>query len=86
MHRVYVREGEVFTLATSYATRHPLPFGPDEYVVYETVRSASYEQVCLRLDDGRLLCDIGPEHAHSADGDRDVLLEEYQRLRSVSEA
>ncbi len=68
MHRVYVREdGEVFTLAATYATRHTLPTCPDEYVVYETVRSASYQPVCLRLDDGRLLCDVGPEHEHSGD-------------------
>lgn len=67
MHRVYVREGDVFTLAATYATRHPLPSEADRYVVYETPRSASYQPVCLQLDDGRLLCDVGPEHAHSGD-------------------
>lgn len=67
MHRVYVHEGEVWTLASAYATRQPLPTCPDDYVVYITARPPSFQPVCLMLDDGRLLCDIGPEHEHSGD-------------------
>ena len=65
MHRVYVHEGDVWTLASVYAKRPGHTLCPDdEYVVLETARSASYQEVCMLLDDGRRLCDIGPEHAH----------------------
>jgi hypothetical protein len=67
MHRVYVHEGPVWTLATAYARRQPLPASSDEYVVYVTPRSASYELVCQTLDDGRRLCDVGPDHEHLGD-------------------
>jgi len=63
MHRVYVHEGDTWTLASVYAKHDELC--PDlEYVVLETERPPSRQQVCLLLDDGRRLCDIGPEHAH----------------------
>lgn len=64
MNRVYVHEGEVWTLAAVYATRHDLPKKDDAYVVFETARPPSVQEVCLLLDDGRRLCDVGPEHAH----------------------
>ena len=63
MHRVYINEGEVWTLAATYARRGPLP--PDAaYVVLETEHPASVQTVCMLTDDGLRLCDIGPEHDH----------------------
>lgn len=65
MHRVYVREhGEVWTLASVYVQRGPLPTCPDDYVVYETERPPSVQQVCLLTEGGLRLCDVGPMHTH----------------------
>lgn len=64
IHRVYVDEGDVWTLAAVYARRHPLPVGGDAYLVFETPRPPSAMPICLQLDDGRRLCDVGPGHDH----------------------
>ena len=64
MHRVYVHEGDTWTLASNYVRRHPLPREGDEFVVYETQRPPSVESVCLVTHDGRRLCDLGPSHEH----------------------
>jgi hypothetical protein len=65
MHRVYVHDGEVWTLASTYAKREGYTLCPDdEYVVIETAQSASYQEVCMLTDDGKRLCDIGSEHDH----------------------
>ena len=64
MNRVYVHEGKVWTLAAVYATRHELPQKGEEYVVFETQRPPSVQEVCTLLEDGRRLCDVGPEHDH----------------------
>ncbi len=61
MHRVYVHDGEVWTLASNYGR----PLLPNvEYVVLEIDRPPSVQEVCVLLDDGRRLCDVGPEHVH----------------------
>ena len=70
MHRVYVEDGEVWTLASVYARRAPLPTDARRMVVFETIRPPHAEEVCVLLDDGRLLCDFGPTHAHSGVLDR----------------
>ena len=64
MHRVYVHDGPVWTLASAYVQRKPLPRDADKYVVYETPEPPSAAEVCLVLDDGRRLCDFGREHDH----------------------
>ena len=64
MHRVYVEDGEVWTLASVYAQRAPIPTCPDRLVVYETVSPPYAEEVCFVTDDGRRLCDFGPSHEH----------------------
>lgn len=66
MHRVYVHEhGEVWTLASEYAKRGPLPSNSDAFVVYETERPPSVQQVCMVIEGGLRLCDVGPMHEHS---------------------
>ncbi len=62
MHRIYVEDGEVWTLASVYARDRPLPGGG--FVVYETEHPPYAQEVCVLTDDGRRLCDIGPEHEH----------------------
>ena len=64
MNRVYVHEGPVWTLAAVWSSRHGDLPADGEYVVFETNRPPSVQEICLVLDDGRRLCDIGPEHAH----------------------
>lgn len=63
MNRVYVHDGEVWTLASVYALKASLT-SEREYVVHETERPPSVEEVCGWTDDGRYLCDIGPDHEH----------------------
>ena len=64
MHRVYVADGECWTLASVYVNRAPLPRDSERLVVYETARPPSVEEVCALTPDGRRLCDIGPGHQH----------------------
>ena len=65
MHRVYVEDGDIWTLASTFVHRAPLT--PDRrYVVYRTERPPSAQEVCLVIDDGRRLCDFGPKHDHEA--------------------
>ena len=65
MHRVYVEDGEIWTLASSFVRRAPLTVD-NRFVVYETIRPPSVEEVCFVTDDGRRLCDFGPSHEHEA--------------------
>lgn len=65
MHRVYVEDGEVWTLASVFVRRAPLPTDPSRLVVYETVRPPHAEEVCFLTPDGRRLCDFGPSHEHA---------------------
>lgn len=64
MNRVYIHEGDTWTLASVYASRHPLPVKSTEYAVIETRRPPSVEEVCVLTEDGRRLCDFGPAHDH----------------------
>lgn len=68
MHRVYVSDGSIWILAARYAQLGPLPDDADRYVVLTTQGPPSVEEVCMVTDDGRRLCDIGPQHEHT-DGD-----------------
>ncbi len=65
MHRVYVLDRDCWTLASVYANKGPLPHEADQYVVFETTRPPSAEQICLVTPDGQRLCDIGPGHEHN---------------------
>ena len=65
MHRVYVKDGEVWTLASVYVQRAPIPTDASRLVVYETLRPPYAEEVCILTPDGRRLCDLGPTHEHS---------------------
>ena len=67
MHRVYVEDGEVWTLASVYAQRAPIPNSADRLVVYETANPPYAEEVCFVTDDGRRLCDVGPSHVHAGE-------------------
>ena len=65
MHRVYVEDGEVWTLASTYARRAPIPTDAERLVVYETLRPPYAQEVCVVVKDGRRLCDFGPGHEHA---------------------
>lgn len=67
MHRVYVHDGDTWTFINTYVRKGPLPHEAGEYVVLETQRPPSVQQICLVTDDGLRLCDIGPEHDHHGD-------------------
>lgn len=64
MHRVYVHDGEIWTLASRFVRRASLPMDPERYVVYETPRPPSVQEVCAVID-GKHLCDFGPTHEHT---------------------
>ncbi len=64
MHRVYVHDGDIWTLASAYVKAHGLLSGSDKYVVYETTHPPFRQEVCALTKDGQRLCDFGPEHVH----------------------
>lgn len=64
MQRVYVHDGNIWILAARYAQLGPLPAEGSRYIVLPTLNPPSVESLCLLTDDGKRLCDIGPEHVH----------------------
>lgn len=82
MHRVYVHDGSIWILASRYAELGPLPAEAERYTVLETQRPPSVQTVCLLTDDGRRLCDIGPEHVHD---EAALLTDEQDDLQNMTQ-
>jgi hypothetical protein len=60
-HRVFTHWTDDLWVGVNWAVRHAKLTNENRYVTL-TVREQS--DVCLKLPDGRTLCDYGPEHDH----------------------